>query len=165
MSAVRFSAVFARFAAENYYAEGGTAFILFWSGVSNEYQIYLPLHTASEWTFEKNYANRFCNTPVPDGVYAMAEKPVDAEGKPVDCFAFIDSKGYRSVTNNYTGTITYIKEGTVTISGNGTQVEMDLTTVKADGSEGYHFTGSFASTVNYLQNANTSWQNRMKWTY
>ncbi|MCQ2145591.1 MAG: BACON domain-containing protein [Bacteroidales bacterium] len=159
------SANYLGYAAENYYAEGGTAFILYWSGISNEYMVYLPLHTASEWVFEKNYANRFCSTPVPDGVYAMAEKPVDAEGKPVDCFAFIDSKGYRSVTNNYTGTITYIKEGTVTISGNGTQIEMDLTTVKADGSEGYHFTGSFATTVNYLQSASATWQNRMKWTY
>lgn len=132
------------------YNNGGQVFIIgYSSGVNGVFSLFIPIQTKSAWAYEKNFSNRYCNTPVPDGVYEFAyASPSDGEGNAIDCIPNIKTKARKVFTNSYTGTSSYISGGSVTIE-NGT-ISFNVTAKTADGEE-FHFTGGFAATNYYLQ--------------
>ena len=109
--------------------------------------------TGEEWNFVKNYANRYCSNPVPDGTYTFSTEA--ALGALIPLRNNTASRCY--VSNTYTGTTYYPVSGTVKLS-NGT-IEVDLVCKATEkGLEGrpnspasIHVTGGTAFTCSYLQ--------------
>lgn len=135
------------------YANGANVFAVgFNSGLSGEYSANFVIQTAGEWEFTKNFNNRFCNTPIPVGEYkfvATKEETVDGDGNPVNCIANVKAARFKTIKNNYTGTVSYVSGGSITI-GEDT-FTFNVTAKTPDGSKEFHFTGSFASTLYYVQ--------------
>ena len=113
----------------------------------------ISIITEAGWVYEKNYANRFCSTPVPDGTYTFGTEA--AIGALVPLRYNTASRCY--VQNTYTGTTYYPVSGSVTLK-DGT-IEVDLV-CKADAAKlegrpnspaSIHLTGGTAFTCSYLQ--------------
>lgn len=131
------------------------AWVVGWSNsVNGNYTVNLPIisETDCPWTYEYNFANnRYCNTPLPDGVYTYAPgyEPV---AQSIGNWKMVSRKAY--VQNGYTGTVTYVKSGTVTFADG--KVTFDLQCASADGSVNVKFDGSFDTAPNLFQNYTTS---------
>ncbi len=123
------------------------------SNFNNSWSMMISVIAEAGWTFEKNYANRFCSNPVPDGTYTFGTEA--KIGALIPLRYSTASRCY--VKNTYTGTTYYPVAGTVVLS-NGT-ITVDLTCKATEASlEGrpnspasVHFTGSTAFTCSYLQ--------------
>jgi len=79
------------------------------------YYFQAVLNTSGAWIFEKNFANRYCSTKIPAGVYPFtAVKPEVAS----DFLAKNAAKreAYRAIENSYTGTYFYYDGGNITIT-------------------------------------------------
>jgi len=114
------------------YALGGNVFWFGWStGVEGWYAVTLPLHSKSAWTYEKNYANRFCCNPVPDGVYPFVEQKPTENG---DFLCNLKSASKRfKITNGYTGSYVYVNKGSVTIAGGKVTFDVEGPLTLSDG--------------------------------
>ena len=105
------------------------------------------------WVFEKNFASRYCNTPVPDGTYTFGTEAKIGALIPLRYSS--SSRCY--VTNTYTGTTYYPVSGSVVLS-NGT-ITVDLTCKATEASLAgrpnspatVHLTGGAPFTCYYLQ--------------
>ena len=105
------------------------------------------------YVYEKNYANRFCSNPVPDGTYTFGTEAKIGALIPL----MNGTKPWCYALNNYTGTTYYPVSGSVTLS-KGT-ISVDLVckaTEKALTGKPYspasvHFTGGSDFTCSYLQ--------------
>lgn len=145
------------------YANGGQVFIIgITAGVNGNYSFYLPIQTKSEWAYTKNFNNRYCNTPIPDGVYEFAySSPSDSEGHAINCIPNIKTSARKVFTNSYTGTVSYVVGGSLTIADG--KLNFNITTRATDGRE-FHFTGGFPSTNYYLQDYSAaSRQTQVAW--
>lgn len=91
------------------------------SDFNGAWSMMLTVIADAGWTFEKNFANRYCATPIPDGTYTFG-----AEAKIGAIIPLRYSTASRCyVTNKYTGTTYYPVAGTVTLN-KGT-IAVDLT--------------------------------------
>lgn len=144
------------------YENGGNAFMTGWaSGVNGIFSVQLIIQTAEPYVYEKNYANRYCNTPIPAGTYEWAaDSPSDAEGKAKNCICNVKSSSYRTITNGYTGTKAYISGGSVTFADDA--VTFNLTATTADGKE-LHYTGTMPSGCSYHQDYSTKAKTILDW--
>ena len=105
------------------------------------------------WTFEKNFASRYCSTPIPDGTYTFSTEAKIGALIPLRYSS--SSRCY--VTNTYTGTTYYPVAGSVTLD-NGT-ITVDLTCKATEAGlagrpnspASIHLTGGTAFTCYYLQ--------------
>ena len=120
---------------------------------NDAWSMMITVIAGADWTFEKNFANRYCNTPVPDGTYTFG---TEAQiGALIPLRYNTASRCY--VKNTYTGTTYYPVAGTVTLK-DGT-INVDLTCKATEASlEGrpnspvsVHFTGGTVFTCYYLQ--------------
>ena len=120
---------------------------------NNAWSMFISVIAGEGWTFEKNYASRFCSTPVPDGTYTFGtEAKIGAliplkQGSASRCY----------VQNTYTGTTYYPVSGFVKLD-NGT-ITVDLVCKatetalqgRPNSPASVHFTGSTAFSCSYLQ--------------
>ena len=117
-----------------------------WSG-------FFSVVSDAAWTYEKNFNNRFCNTPVNNGTYTFGE--VAKIGALIPLKAGNASRCY--VQNTYTGTTYYPVAGSITISTG--KISVDLTCKateaglvgRADSPETVKFTGSTGWNCQYHQ--------------
>ena len=107
----------------------------------------------ANWTFEKNFANRFCATPVQDGTYTFGT--VAQIGALIPLRYSTSSRCY--VTNTYTGTTYYpvagsvtLKDGTITVDLTCKATEAGLTG-RPKSPATIHLTGGTDFTCYYLQ--------------
>lgn len=124
-----------------------------WSYVNGCYMVCMPIVSSVDcpWIYEKNFGGRFCNTPIPDGVYTYApgyEPVADAIGN----LKSITRKAY--VKNTYTGTVTFVTAGTVTFAGE--KVSFDLEAANTEGTVKLKFDGGFDTSCQLFQNYTTS---------
>lgn len=145
------------------YALGGNVFYFGWStGVDDNYSVMFTLHTASSYTFEKNFNNRYCSTPVPEGTYTFVkEKP--AENGNFICNLATTSK--TSVTNTYTGSKAYIQSGSITISSDEITVDM-ICKIAAGPNAGkdIKYTGKLPATCYYFRDYSAAkYQTNVAW--
>lgn len=120
---------------------------------NNVWSMMIAVIADENWTFEKNFASRYCNTPIQDGTYTFGTTAQIGALLPLQYSTA--SRCY--VTNTYTGTTYYPISGSVTLS-NGT-ITVDLTCKATEASlQGkpktpatVHFTGSTDFTCYYLQ--------------
>ena len=120
---------------------------------NNCWSMMIAVIADANWTFEKNFANRYCNTPIQNGTYTF--------GTTAQIGALIPMKYSSSsrcyVTNTYTGT-TYYPVGGSVILNNGT-ITVDLTCKATEASlvgrpkspATIHLTGGTDFTCYYLQ--------------
>ena len=88
---------------------------------NNCWSMMITVIADANWTFEKNFANRFCSTPIQDGTYTFGETA--QIGAMIPLMYGANSRCY--VTNTYTGTTYYPVSGSVTLN-KGT-ISLDLT--------------------------------------
>ncbi len=105
------------------------------------------------WTFEKNFNNRFCSNPVPDGTYTFATEAKIGAIVPLRYNAA--SRCY--VQNTYTGTTYYPVSGSVTLSKGTISVDLvckaaeDALKGKPNSPASIHITGGSEFTCYYHQ--------------
>ena len=129
---------------------------------NNAWSMFITVIAGEGWVYEKNYAGRFCSTPVPDGTYTFWTEAKIGALIPLKYSAA--SRCY--VQNTYTGTTYYPVSGFVTLD-NGT-ITVDLVCKATEASlqgrpnspASIHFTGGTAFSCSYLQD--WSAQNRVK---
>ena len=120
---------------------------------NNCWSMMIAVIANADWSFEKNFANRFCSTPIQDGTYTFGTTA--QIGALIPLMNGATSRCY--VNNTYTGTMYYPVSGSVTLN-NGT-ITVDLTCKATEaGLEGrpkspatVHFTGGTEFTCYYLQ--------------
>lgn len=149
------------------YDNGAQEFLVGWNGnsVNGTFGVQMVLQVTQPWSYEVNYYNRYCNTPIPAGTYVYVDsqaESVDGDGNPINCICNVAYKAYASITNGYTGTTAHYKSGSVTISSG--KFEFDLVCEGPDGTE-YHYTGGFDSTCAQFVNTSTkaAQKNLVKW--
>ena len=91
------------------------------SNFNDTWSMMITVIAEAGWTFEKNFNNRFCNTPVPDGTYTFGTEAKIGALIPLK----YNSSSRCYVKNVYTGTTYYPVAGSVVLS-NGT-ITVDLT--------------------------------------
>ncbi len=120
---------------------------------NNCWSMMIAVIANADWIFEKNFANRFCSTPIQDGTYTFGETA--QIGAMIPLMDGATSRCY--VTNTYTGTKYYPVSGSVTLN-NGT-ITVDLTCKATEASLAgrpkspatIHLTGGTDFTCYYLQ--------------
>ena len=120
---------------------------------NNTWSMMIAVIAEAGWTFEKNFSNRFCNTPVPDGTYTFGTEA--KIGALIPLRYSTSSRCY--VTNTYTGTTYYPVAGSVVLK-NGT-ITVDLTCKatetalagRPNSPASIHLTGGADFTCYYLQ--------------
>ena len=123
------------------------------STFNNAWSMMIAVIAEAGWTFEKNFANRFCSTPIPDGTYTFGTEA--KIGALIPLRYGTASRCY--VTNTYTGTTYYPVAGTVTLN-KGT-IAVDLTCKATDAAlagrtsspASIHLTGGTEFTCYYFQ--------------
>lgn len=101
----------------------------------------------NEWTYEKNFNNRFCSTPIPDGTYTFSK---DASEVTTHSPLYYNSLTLSaSFVNGYTGTRFIINGGSFSLE-NG-NIVFNLTGKENKGDMVINITGGFPSTCYYLQ--------------
>lgn len=88
---------------------------------NNCWEMMIAVIANADWVFEKNFANRFCSTPIQDGTYTFGTTA--QIGAMIPLMYGASSRCY--VTNTYTGTTYYPVSGSVTLN-KGT-ISLDLT--------------------------------------
>lgn len=120
---------------------------------NNCWSMMIAVIANADWTYEKNFANRFCSTPIQDGTYTFGETA--QIGAMIPLMYGANSRCY--VTNTYTGTTYYPVSGSVTLN-NGT-ITVDLTCKATEAALAgrpkspatIHLTGGTDFTCYYLQ--------------
>lgn len=120
---------------------------------NNAWSMMVSVIADAGWTFEKNFASRYCSTPIPDGTYTFSTEAKIGALIPLRYSS--SSRCY--VTNTYTGTTYYPVAGSVTLD-NGT-ITVDLTCKATEAGlagrpnspASIHLTGGTAFTCYYLQ--------------
>ena len=117
--------------------------------VNGLHELYLSVNLPLDaWTFEKNFNNRYCSNPLPDGTYEFC-KTADAPMTHSPVQGVIISR----FVNGYTGTVYYINGGTFTLE-NG-DITFNLTAKQSNGDRAViSITGGFASDVYYIRDNN-----------
>ena len=125
--------------------ENNSLFWAQWGYVNGAIQINVTVNTDVEWVYEKNYANRFCCTPIPAGTYTFSNEPGPQTLLPTArCY----------IQNTYTGTKYLINGGSVTLTDS--HVEFDLTAKNTITGTISTFKGGFDTTCSYFQDKHTS---------
>ena len=120
------------------------------------------------WVWETNFANRYCNTPIPDGTYTFSYTPAENAIVPV---LYGANNAYTIFTNGYTGTKCMIVGGSMTFADGNITFDLKVapyTTqdgqIILDPDKEYSITGTVPNTVQAFQNR-TSWAGSVKfWT-
>lgn len=114
---------------------------------------------APGWVFEKNYANRFCNTPLPDGTYNFSYTPADTSVVPL---LMNGATSYNIFTNGYTGTTFFVSGGSLTVNGMHIDLNLEASPFKTvdgkrvvDTENAVAITGGFDYTVSFFQDYST----------
>ena len=116
-----------------------------WTYVNTDYQVYLALNVKDDdWVYEKNFSNRYCNTPFKKGTFTFSWTPAENTLIPI--------KNYHRIVNGYTGHTYIVCGGSVTLTED--TITYDLTATY-DG-QTYHFGGSHAAVMYYIRDSSTS---------
>lgn len=137
---------------------GGNSFVLGFSGsaINYNYEIYLAINTSGDWTFEKNFAGKYCTTPIPAGRYEFSAEGAVGSVMPVK----YGSALYCYVKNYYTGTQMKICGGYVDIAADKLTYNLQL---KA-GDQIYTMTGSHPAEMNYSRDYSSRAKNLKLYT-
>ncbi len=96
---------------ENPEGDGGNpdwnAFFFGWT-TAEGHVIYLSVNTALEWVWEVNFANRYCNTPIPAATYTFSNEAA--------ANTLLPTKSRCYIQNSYTGTSYRINGGSITLT-------------------------------------------------
>ena len=128
---------------------GSNLFYIGWNtAFDNTFKVQLTLNSSSSYTWEKNFANRYCNTPIPAGTYNFSFD------KDADCLLNIVADTRKcKITNTYTGTEFYVRGGSVTFTNSS--VTFNLQACPRDANNVYgdpvNFTGTVPTTCYYIQ--------------
>lgn len=130
------------------FGTGGSVLSIAHSGsmVNANYEITLSLHQDTPYVYEKNYANRFCNTPIATGTYEFAAKPEAGKKSLLPLKYGTASRSY--IKNGYTGSSFVITGGSVDITS--TSITYNNVTA-TNGTETYTFNGSYSAAVQMFQ--------------
>ena len=124
--------------------ESNDVFVTGFTDVNNAYAVYLSLNVKGNYTFEKNFNNRFCNTPFETGTFNFSKTGGDNTLIPLAR----SNVPYLYIKNTYTGTVFYITSGSVTFTDKS--ISYDLTAKPKGGSE-IKFTGSHDALFYFAQ--------------
>ena len=120
---------------------------------NNAWSMMISVISDAGWTFEKNFNNRFCSNPVPDGTYTFG-----TEAKIGAIVPLRNSSSSRCyVQNSYTGTTYYPVSGSVTLAKGTISVDLVCKATEAgltgrpNSPASVHFTGGSAFTCYYFQ--------------
>lgn len=120
---------------------------------NNAWSMMISIISDAGWTFEKNFNNRFCSNPVPDGTYTFGTEAKIGAIVPLRNGA--SSRCY--VQNSYTGTTYYPVSGSVTLAKGTISVDLVCKATEAgltgrpNSPASVHFTGGSAFTCYYHQ--------------
>lgn len=124
---------------------GDNFFVCGFMNVNNNYTVYLALNIKGDWTFEKNFGKKYCNTPFHTGTFNFSSTAADDAVMPIKyngiCYCFVQ--------NGYTGTKMPISGGSVTFTD--TSIEYNLKATSPVDGQTYSFTGSHAATFYYAR--------------
>ena len=120
---------------------------------NNCWSMMIAVIANADWSYEKNFANRFCSTPIQDGTYTFGETA--QIGAMIPLMNGATSRCY--VTNTYTGTTYYpvggsviLKDGTITVDLTCKATEASLAG-RPKSPATIHLTGGTDFTCYYLQ--------------
>jgi len=117
------------------------------------WSMFISIVADENWMFEKNFSNRFCNTPVPDGTYTFGTEAQIGALLPLK----LSSANRCYVQNTYTGTTYYPVSGTVVLKSGTITVDLVCKATEAslvgrpDSPESIHVTGGTPFTCYYIQ--------------
>lgn len=137
---------------------GGNSFVLGFSGgaINNNYELYLGLNVSGDWTFEKNFAGKYCTTPIPAGRYEFSAEGAVNSIIPVKYGTMV----YCYVKNYYTGTQMNICGGYIDIAADKFTYNLQL---KA-GDKVYTMTGSHPAELYYVRDYSSRAKNLKLYT-
>ncbi len=136
---------------------GGNSLVVGFSGsaINNNYEMYLALNV-EKWTWEANFAGRYCANPIPSGRYEFSAEGAVNSIIPVKYGSLV----YCYVKNYYTGTQMKICGGYIDISADKFTYNLQL---KA-GDQTYTMTGSHPAQVNYFRDYSSRAKNLKLYT-
>ena len=127
------------------------------SNFNGVWSMFVSVITDENWKFEKNFANRYCNSPVPDGTYTFG-----TEAKIGALVPLTLNKASRCyVKNTYTGTTYYPVSGSVTLNNGNISVDLVCKATEAslegrpNSPASIHVTGTTPFSVYYIQDYST----------
>ena len=130
------------------------AFFISLTNCNGVYTFDLTLNIEGSWVYETNFANRFCNTPLPESTCTFSDTPAANTVLPVVYSTNGSTASYRAtVRNSYSGTTALISGGSITISSS--EITFNLQATKLNSDEVYTFTGTAPCALYYLQNHST----------
>lgn len=137
---------------------GGNTFVLGFSGgaINYNYELYLGLNVSGDWTFEKNFAGKYCTNPIPAGRYEFSAEGAVNSIIPVKYGTMV----YCYVKNLYTGTQMKICGGYVDITADKFTYNLQL---KA-GEKVYTMTGSHPAELSYFRDYSSRAKNLKLYT-
>lgn len=107
------------------------------------------------WVWETNYANRFCNTPIPDGTYTFSYTPGVNTIVPL---LYGANNTYTVFTNGYTGTVYMIVGGSMTFADGNVTFDLKVSPYTTSGNQiilvpdkEYSITGTVPNLVQFFQ--------------
>lgn len=132
-----------------YTADNKLTALVGWSG--GDFGIQMVVSTDVEYVYNTNVSGKYSDAPLPAGTYTFCKYASEAKGKFI---ANLASVSYCKITNSYTGTALYIKDGSITFSDK--DVKFDLYAATADGSKKAHFTGGFDTKIYFGRDYSTN---------
>lgn len=116
-----------------------------WNYVDQDYSVQIALNVKDDdWKFEKNFNNRYCNTPFKLGTFNFSWTPGENTMLPI--------KTYHHVINKYTGHTYTIIGGSVTMDSGS--ISYDLTV--AYGDQTFHIGGGHPAALYYIRDYSSS---------
>lgn len=124
------------------YGDGWNAFAFGWNAyLDGVYTVFLTVNSDQSYTYEKNYANRFCKNPIPAGTYEFANEAAANTLLPT-------SRCY--IQNTYTGTKFMVNGGSIVITDSSVAFD-GVTGMQTSTGLTCTFNGSFDTTCMYQQ--------------
>jgi hypothetical protein len=116
------------------FSTGDNLFVFSLSNINSNYTLQLALNVSGEWTFTKNFINKYCSTPFKTGNFTFSGTAASDVILPIKYYG----KDYCYIVNGYTGTKYLISGGSVTLTDKTITCDLQAT---ANGKT-YNFTGS-----------------------
>ena len=139
-----FNAKYMPFYYGHVFDENNDVFYFGFNDVNSAYSVNLAVNVKGNYVFVKNFANRFCLTPMNVGTFTFSQTPVDNSLIPLKEGA--SPRLY--IKNTYSGTTFYVTGGSITLTDRS--ITYDLT-AKPKGGEEVKFTGIHEASFYYAQ--------------
>ena len=127
------------------------------SQFNGAWSMFVSIVADAGWVFEKNYANRYCSNPVPDGTYTFGTEAKIGALLPLN----VNKTSRCYVNNTYTGTYYYPVSGSIILQNGKITVDLTCKAKETDlqgrpnSPASVHFTGTCDFVCSYIQDWST----------